>query len=525
MRFTQGQIIRAEGREERFEVVDLIGEGRTADVYKVRDAMAEDTRSKLNVLLNAHREEDTPPEYFALKIAKPGDGLGERNGCLHREQYVLERAKGPGLPKLKTNGWYEGRAFIVLDFLAGPNLNAWLHGQGGKISFAQGKVSSGRFNYQELVDPFLQLVESVAECHRRWNFIHRDIRPSNVILDRARGATLFDFDSCELHTRADSLPTPPAGAAEYVPPEVIAHLLDPEVAYVNHPRRDVYSLGVLLFSFLTGQLPVKRKSEALGGYLRELRDIPPEHVLKVNPDAPPALAALTMRLLAKEAERPGDAQAVVKLLKAAIKADADLLDKEAPTYEAGAETLLTTFAPQKKVHPLRKVLGRIEQHVRLEVVLALFLTACVAVATHHDDAKEKDRLYGVLERVAARTATAPPIQEQAMGALPSGTATSFRKEILFGLKMPDKPMPNWLRPGKDGICRNSKTGEELRPQVVIRGSCWDVGRKLPGEPSCPRQTYDPPPEVLKDPSLKDLHGDCFIPWYTDVPVNTIEPRP
>jgi len=78
--------------------------------------------------------------------------------------------------------------------------------------------------------------------------------------------------------------------------------------------------------------------------------------------------------------------------------------------------------------------------------------------------------------------------------------------------MPDNPLAIWLRPGKDGICRNPQTGEELRPQAVIRGSCWDVTTKLPSQRSCPADAYDPPPEVLNDPDRKRLHSACFRPW-------------
>jgi hypothetical protein len=79
--------------------------------------------------------------------------------------------------------------------------------------------------------------------------------------------------------------------------------------------------------------------------------------------------------------------------------------------------------------------------------------------------------------------------------------------------MPDKPRPEWLKPGKDGVCRNPKTGERLRPFAVIRGSCWFVvGRKIPGETLCADHLFEPPPEVLKDPKQEHLHELCFEPY-------------
>jgi hypothetical protein len=86
---------------------------------------------------------------------------------------------------------------------------------------------------------------------------------------------------------------------------------------------------------------------------------------------------------------------------------------------------------------------------------------------------------------------------------------------LGGLKMPDKPKATWLRPDKDGVCRSPYTGEEVRTQVVLRGTCWRPALKLPGAPSCPHKVYDPPPEVLNDPQQKDLAEHCFEPWILE----------
>jgi hypothetical protein len=117
----------------------------------------------------------------------------------------------------------------------------------------------------------------------------------------------------------------------------------------------------------------------------------------------------------------------------------------------------------------------------------------------------------------------PDLQGQAAGAFPPD-AGSLVSNLLGGLKMPDKPRRNWLRPDKDGICRNQKTGEELRTQVVLRGSCWEVLALMPGDKSCPSRLYDPPPEVMNDknPRNADLKRSCFKPWGIDEEPQSIE---
>jgi hypothetical protein len=116
----------------------------------------------------------------------------------------------------------------------------------------------------------------------------------------------------------------------------------------------------------------------------------------------------------------------------------------------------------------------------------------------------------------------PNLPRQASGAFPPPSSERFLASALAGLKMPDKPEPTWLKPGKDGRCRNPKTGEELRTQAVIRGTCWRVSAKLDGDASCPDGLYDPPPEVLRDktPRNKYLHESCFVPY--DVGAQSIE---
>jgi len=123
-----------------------------------------------------------------------------------------------------------------------------------------------------------------------------------------------------------------------------------------------------------------------------------------------------------------------------------------------------------------------------------------------------------LSRALAGTLPVPQIQEQATGTLP-GAALSV---VLRGMKMPDKPLANWLRPDKHGVCRNPETGEELRPQAVIRGTCWDLGSKMPNWTSCPKGYYDPPSEVLNDPFLRK---SCFTPYLTEQGGTSFAPHP
>jgi len=185
MRLTAGSIIRGSGLIEEYEVIEWLGEGRTAEVYRVRQA----------------RPESGLPKSYALKISKADNDhrLAERNALLRREANVLER-----LPTFVSMGNHHGRTFLVRTLFSGPSLSELLTRKRGYLRFDEG------------MRLFAGLTEVVALCHRS-NFVLRDLRPGNVIIDENVGAAIFDFDSSEVTVQEDTSETL-FGAAEYVPP-------------------------------------------------------------------------------------------------------------------------------------------------------------------------------------------------------------------------------------------------------------------------------------------------------------------
>jgi hypothetical protein len=347
------------------------------------------------------------------------------------------------------------------------------------------------------------------------------------------------------------------GTAEYLPPWYVKELLAgatgkrPVRPYKAEPADDVYQLGVLLYALLTGSLPTRTPSTQPLQLLEEIRDVVPLHPRELNPSAPEALSRLAMRCLEKRSTKlPPDAAALRREWLAAMNEDGEALRVRAPEFLARQETTLAETPVQAEQGGGADEAGRgssagirataaellaseVRQLARLTrtshwASLAAILALVMVTVRAEFRAQREDARIG---RVEARQASGgessgsdvrdvqPPsmIEESRPGPVAANppAVPPVRRAASGGLKMPDKPKAIWLRPGKDGICRNSKTGEELRTQAVIRGTCWEVGRKLPGEPSCPQGTYDPPPEILKDPKVPDLHRSCFIPWVVD----------
>ena len=251
-----------------------------------------------------------------------------------------------------------------------------------------------------------------------------------------------------------------------------------------------------LYELLTGELPWRTPPDLRERLLREIQTVRPPHPSEVYSRAPRAFGDVAMRMLEMDpALRLGASAEVIPLLGAAGE-KSDVLSPLPPRRSA-SRGLTSDATPTERVPEL---MGNQRGHIaaRMAVAMvagfALFVAGGVSVMTGW---WEVGRRQG------------PGVQEALTGAAPSPVGPAIAN-VFGGLKMPDKPQSNWLRPGKDGLCRHPATGEVRN--LVIRGSCWELLAKWPGEPSCPKGLYDPPPEVLKDPKQTYLRNSCFAPW-------------
>src|SRR5919202_1312834 len=153
----------------------------------------------------------------------------------------------------------------------------------------------------------LQIAEALWVAHRA-GVVHRDIKPHNVLITAAGNVKVGDFGiaraaSSSTMTKTGSI----LGTAHYISPE---QAMGEPVG----PQSDLYSLGVVLYEMLTGELPHDAETpigiamKHVSGHLR-----PPK---EVNPNIPEGANALTVRLLAKDsAERYTDADALIEDLE------------------------------------------------------------------------------------------------------------------------------------------------------------------------------------------------------------------
>jgi serine/threonine protein kinase len=252
---------------------------------------------------------DTLPERAAVKVLAAhltfDAGLLAR---FQREIEVLRQLDHPNIVRLLEAGAENGRHFYAMEHIEGQSYEALLH-------------QHGRLPWSEVLDMALQVCQALKHAHDR-GVIHRDLKPSNLLRGQspspppspAEGAggeahgpvKLTDFGIAWVFA-AEHLTTTGAvvGTAEY---------LSPEQAAGKQPtkRSDLYSLGVVLYTLLTGRTPFEGETVAL---LHKHRYAQFERPLRLAPEIPPDLDEVICQLLEKEPEkRPADAAVLHKRL-------------------------------------------------------------------------------------------------------------------------------------------------------------------------------------------------------------------
>jgi serine/threonine-protein kinase len=171
------------------------------------------------------------------------------------------------------------------------------------------RLNAGVLSIEDAQTIAKQILEALEELHRL-GIVHRDVKPSNVLLGRDGTVKLADFGlafrvdgSGTRVTRTDGL----VGTVEYLSPEqALGERVD--------PRSDLYSVGVVLYEMLAGRLPHERES-SLGTLLARLGERPPD-VRLLRPETPPWLARAVSRLLERRrADRYANATAALSDLE------------------------------------------------------------------------------------------------------------------------------------------------------------------------------------------------------------------
>ena len=218
----------------RYSIVRLLGRGGMSDVYQATDL--------------------TTGRDVALKIVRSGDPEFSRR--LAQEARALESFEHPGLIRLLDIGEAGDQAFIVMELITGVTLAEHLR--------------EGPLSTRATADLGARLADTLAYVHER-GVVHRDVKPSNILLSDTGDAWLGDFGIAILHdASALTVTGTTIGTVSYMAPE---QLEDHQVG----PAADIWSLGIILLECLTGQRVYEgTPSEVLVRRLAGPVPLPPE---------------------------------------------------------------------------------------------------------------------------------------------------------------------------------------------------------------------------------------------------------
>ncbi|HKS20025.1 MAG TPA: bifunctional serine/threonine-protein kinase/universal stress protein [Bradyrhizobium sp.] len=220
-----------------------------------------------------------PGSALPLLMKVPRTSEGEDPAAIvsfEMEQMILPRLSGPHMPQCFGTGDFARQAYVVMERIPGKTLYSRLDEL--PLPYEEVRVLGGK------------IAAALADLHRQ-NVVHHDIKPSSIMFRPDGEAVLIDFGLSHHNHLPDLLQEEfrvPYGTAPYMAPERLLGVRD-------DPRSDLFSLGVLLYFFTTGERPFG-ESETMGGMRRRLwRDPYPPR--KLRADYPPWLQEIVLRCL------------------------------------------------------------------------------------------------------------------------------------------------------------------------------------------------------------------------------------
>lgn len=263
----------------RYELAELLGEGGMALVYKAKDQLLD--------------------RWVALKILRP-QLVSDKDfvNRFHREAKAVASLSHPNIVNIYDIGQDKDLHFLVMENIQGENLKQ-------KIK------EEGVLSPVEALDIAIQISEALVVAHRN-HIIHCDIKPHNILITPEGGVKVTDFGIARAVNSATLAQTETViGTAHYFSPE------QARGGTIN-ARSDLYSLGVVLYEMITGQVPFRGDSPITVA-LKHINEepLPPS---QFNENLPKRVDKLVMKALEKDPkDRFTDASEMLTALRGMTK--------------------------------------------------------------------------------------------------------------------------------------------------------------------------------------------------------------
>lgn len=245
----------------RYELLELIGHGSMARVYRAQDTVLERP-----VAVKLLREEYGNDRNFVARF--------------YREARALATLSSPYIADVYDYGKHDGTYYIAMQYIAGPDLKEVLQ--------QEGRLAPGL-----AIAIINQVLIALSAAHAH-GIIHRDVKPHNILLRASDGIVkLTDFGVAHARNEAEITTSTgeTIGTANYMSPEQAS-------GGPIGPATDLYATGVVLYEMLAGRLPFQGNHPMQIMYMH-LND-PPPTLSSIGVTVPPELERIVMRTLEKD---------------------------------------------------------------------------------------------------------------------------------------------------------------------------------------------------------------------------------
>ncbi len=241
-----------------YTITKKLGEGGMGAVF-----LAEDTELRRNVALKFL------PEYYT---SKP-----DIKTRFKREAQAAAALNHPAIITVYEVGEYRDNSYIAMEYVEGKSL--------------RDLIDAGEISFERALELIVQIADGLSFAHQH-GIVHRDIKPENIMLDKYGRVKILDFGLAKYKgvTRITREGTT-MGTVHYMSPEQV------KGHEVDH-RADIYSLGVVLYELLSGELPFSGQYEA--AILYAIVNEEPTPISKHLPAISPSLEKIIRKMICKD---------------------------------------------------------------------------------------------------------------------------------------------------------------------------------------------------------------------------------